>query len=65
MERELIEEIATMKGGQGRLEKIAEKLKTERAVVTERERVLNGLIELCIQLVTQLKKKPPVDSIGE
>ena len=47
MERELIEEIATMKGGQGRLDRIAEKLRAERAAVTRRQHELDDLVELC------------------
>ena len=50
MERYLIEEIATMKGGMGRLDQIQERLRNERAQVTQRERELNELIELCVQL---------------
>ena len=67
MERYLIEEIATMKGGMGRLDQIQERLRTERAAVTQRERELNELIELCVQLrnANRGSGDEPTDSIGE
>jgi len=59
MERELIEEIATMKGGQGRLDRIVEKLRQKRAACVKRERELEELIALCLKL----RQKPAADSV--
>ena len=65
MERRLIEEMCTMKGGQGRLEKILEEYRAKRADGLLRVQEIDELIELIIRSIAEMKQQKSVDSMGE
>ncbi len=65
MERRLIEEMTTMKGWQGRLEKILEEYRAKRADGLLRVQEIDELIELIIRSIAEMKQQKSVDSMGE
>ena len=64
MERRLIEEMAGMKGGQGRLEKILDEYKQQRAAGLVRVQEIDDLITLIVASL-QAMKSQKVDAAAE
>lgn len=61
MERRLIEEMATMKGGRGRLKKVREQCEEECSALTETIDHINEVLGA----VSNGEMEDPVDSLGE
>jgi len=63
MERRLIEELSTMKGGQGRLEKILEEYKQKRAAGLVRVQEIDELINLIVSSIQAMKRAPKEEGV--
>ena len=62
MERRLIEEMTTLKGGQGRLEKILEEYRQERANSLNRVAEIDELMQLILDCLNEMKPQKVVDT---